>query len=287
MQGNGALVVGAVAYDPKVVEIWEGFKAWFNDRGLPVDYVLYSNYERLVESLLAGQIDVAWNSPLAWVRARRLAGAAGVEIRALAMRDTDCDLHSVIVVRGDDGIRNVGDLRGRKIAVGALDSPQATLLPLAALRSHGLQSGRDFEVRFFDVLGGKHGDHIGGERDAAAALAAGDVDAACLLEANRKAFESEGLFGPAGVEVIARTEPYDHCNFTVTSIAPEELVDRFNQLLLAMSYEDPELRPLFELEGLHEWVPGRTDGYRQLEAAVDAAAFYDESGRVKASGYRY
>jgi phosphonate transport system substrate-binding protein len=287
MQRDRILVIGAVAYDPKVVVIWEGFKAWFNGRGLSVDYILYSNYERLVESLLRGQVDVAWNSPLAWVRARRLAAARGVAVRALAMRDTDCDLHSVVVVRADDDVRDLGDLRGRTIAVGAPDSPQATLLPLAALRSLGLESGRDFAVRAFDVLGGKHGNHIGGERDAAVALAAGEVDAVCLLDGNRKQFEAEGLFAPHGVAVLARTDYYDHCNFTVTSASPEELVDRFKELLLGMSYEDPEVKPLLELEGLRRWVPARTEGYKQLESAVDTESFYDRSGRITASGYHY
>jgi phosphonate transport system substrate-binding protein len=281
------LVVGAVAYDPKVVSIWEGFKSWFTKRGLGLDYVLYSNYERLVESLLAGGVHVAWNSPLAWVRARRLASSAGVEVRALAMRDTDCDLHSVVVVRADDDIRSVEDLRGRKIGVGAPDSPQATLLPLATLRSRGLEGGRDFTLRAFDVLGGKHGDHVGGERDAARALASGEVDAACLIEGNYRQFENENLFDPHGSLVVARTELYDHCNFTITSASPENLVAEFKRLLLGMSYDDPEVRPLLELEGLRAWVPGRTRLYEPLEGAVDQAGFYDKAGRITASGYRF
>ena len=184
------LVLGAVAYDPKVVTIWEGFTAWFVQRGLRFDYVLYSNYERLVEALLAGQVDVAWNSPLAWVRARRLAAARGLGVRAVAMRDADCDLRSLVLVLADGAVAEVADLRGRVVAVGALDSPQATLLPLAHLREAGLEPGRDFEVRRYDVLAGKHGDHVGGERDAATALAAGEVDAACVLEGNHRLFLS-------------------------------------------------------------------------------------------------
>jgi len=286
-QGKEALIVGAVAYDPKVVSIWEGFKSWFTKRGLALDYVLYSNYERLVESLLAGSVHVAWNSPLAWVRARRLASSAGVEVRPLVMRDTDCDLHSVVVVRADDEIRRVEDLRGRRIGVGAPDSPQATLLPLATLRLHGLEAGRDFTLRTFDVLGGKHGDHVGGERDAARALASGEVDAACLIEGNYKQFENENLFDPHGALVVAQTELFDHCNFTITSTSPKELVGEFKELLLSMSYDDPEVRPLLDLEGLRAWVPGRTELYEPLEGAVDAAGFYDEAGRITASGYRF
>jgi phosphonate transport system substrate-binding protein len=65
-----ALILGAVAYDPKVVTIWEGFKSYFEKRSLSFDYVLYSNYERQVEAVINGEIHVAWNSPLAWIRCR-------------------------------------------------------------------------------------------------------------------------------------------------------------------------------------------------------------------------
>src|SRR5438309_7366876 len=68
------LILGAVAYDAKVVPIWEGFRAYFTSRGLAFDFVLYSNYERQVEAHLRGDIDVAWNSPLAWVATARAPG---------------------------------------------------------------------------------------------------------------------------------------------------------------------------------------------------------------------
>src|SRR5689334_16347971 len=96
------LILGAVAYAPKVVTIWEGFRDWLRQRGLPFDYVLYSNYETQVEDLVDGRIDLAWNSPLAWVRARRLAEADGRAARATLMRDTDRDLTSVVLVRAQD-----------------------------------------------------------------------------------------------------------------------------------------------------------------------------------------
>ena len=40
-------------------------------------------------------------------------------------------------------------------------------------------------------------------------------------------------------------------------------------LLLEMSYADPEVRRLLDLEGLKQWVPGRTEGYALLARAVD------------------
>ncbi|RAO13652.1 phosphate/phosphite/phosphonate ABC transporter substrate-binding protein [Micromonospora noduli] len=275
------VLMGAVAYDPKVVTIWEGFRTWLRGRGLDFDFVLYSHYERQVEDLLAGRIDAAWNSPLAWVRAERLAAVNGTAVRALTMRDTDQDLTSVVVVRADSPVHQIADLTGRVVAVGAVDSPQATLIPLGHLAAAGVA----VDVRRFDVGVGLHGDHIGGERDAARALVAGEVDAACMIDANHLAFVQEGTLPPESTRIVAQTARYDHCNMTVR--APEsDGVRLFGTLLLGMSYADPQVRPLLDLEGLTAWREGRTTGYDALADAVDTSGFYSPDGRVTATDYR-
>jgi ABC-type phosphate/phosphonate transport system substrate-binding protein len=277
---ESALVMGAVAYDPKVVTIWEGFRRWLRAAKLPFDFVLYSHYERQVEDLVGGRIDAAWNSPLAWLRAQRLAAAAGRSVCCAAMRDTDQDLTSVVVVRADSDCGSLPDLKGRVVAVGAVDSPQATLIPLSHLRAAGLRPGQDITVRRFDVGVGLHGDHIGGEREAARALAAGEVDAACMIDANHLLFSQEGILPAAASKILAQTPPYDHCNMTVVDTAPDQLAHRFIDLLLSMSYDDPEVRPLLDLEGLRAWRLGRTTGYALLDAAVNDSGFYDATGAV-------
>ena len=255
------LVLGAVAYDQKVVPIWDGFLQYFGLRGLPFDYVLFSNYERQVEAQMRGHFHVAWNSPLAWLQTERLAAKLGRRAEAIAMRDTDRGLHSVILVRADRGVQTLTDLRRRIVAVGARDSPQATLIPLNHLARHGLMPHQDFTVCVFDTLVGKHGDHIGGERDAIRALLRGEADAACVLDANHLAFAREAAFAPASVKVIAQTDAYDHCNFTVLDGVEPQKVAHFRELLLGMSYADADVRPLLDLEGLKAWVPGRVSGY--------------------------
>jgi ABC-type phosphate/phosphonate transport system substrate-binding protein len=220
------------------------------------------------------------------VRARRLAAAAGLQVNAIAMRDSDCDLTSVIVTRADPPVATVDGLRGRRVATGAIDSPQATLLPLAHLRGAGLIAGKDFEVRRFDVGVGLHGDHVGGERDAARALIGGEVDAACMLDASHLTFTQEGTLPAGTTRVLAQTAAFDHCAMTAGPAAPAEATRQLRDLLLSMSYADDTVRPLLDLEGLKAWLPGRTSGYAQLEAAVDALDFYDREGRVIAAGYR-
>ncbi len=287
MKTDTVLLLGSVAYDPKVVTIWEGFKAYFARQGLSMDYVLYSNYERQVEALFDGHIHVAWNSPLAWVRARRLAQAKGQEVQAIAMRDTDRDLTSVVVVQNDAPIQTIADLKGWAVAVGAVDSPQATLLPLAHLHAHGLNPDTDIVVQYNNILVGKHGDHIGGERNAAKALVTGEANAACLLEYNYHLFTSDGTLPAGTTRILTRTAPFDHCNFTISPTAPQALVDRFHELLVGMSYDDPDVRPLCDLEGLKAWYSGRIEGYQALEVAVDDAHFYDQHGNITVAEYHY
>ena len=106
------LIMGAVAYDPKVVTIWDGFQQYFRGRGLDFDYVLFSNYERQVEAQLSDQVHVAWNSPLAWLQTELAAQRLGRRAEAICMRDTDRDLTSIILVRADSQIASTPDLRG-------------------------------------------------------------------------------------------------------------------------------------------------------------------------------
>jgi len=302
---SSGLVLGAVAYDPKVVTIWDGFRAWLRGPGgLEFDYVLYSNYERQVEDLVAGRVDVAWNSPLAWIRARRLAAARGVTLTPVTMRDTDRDLRSLVVVRADSPVQSLAGLRGRLVTAGAVDSPQATLLPLSLLRSAGLRltgqettlspettdGGDGVRVRRSDIGVGLHGDHVGGEREAARALFAPSpadrADAACMIDANLLLFAREGVLPPGSVRVLAQTPPYDHCTMTAGPSADPALAARLAELLLGMDYGDADLRPLLDLEGLKQWLPPRLSGYEQLERAVDEAGFYDAEGTIRAGDYR-
>lgn len=268
---TGPLRVGAVAYDPKVVTIWEGFIPYFAKHGAPIDYVLFSSYDAQVEANLAGAIDVAWNSPLAWVKSQHLSDG---KCRAIAMRDSDRDLTTKILVRKSSDTTNLDDLKGKTIAVGALDSPQATLIPLLLLAEAGVVPGEDCQVLYHNVMVGKHGDHVGGERDAARALAAGRADAACVLDGNYTVFINEGTLDPGTTRVLASTPLFDHCNFTVKAELPQERWQPFVDILLGMSFENPDVRTLMELEGLKQWLPARTTGYALLQRAVDRFRFY-------------
>jgi ABC-type phosphate/phosphonate transport system substrate-binding protein len=269
-----AILVGAVVYNSKVPEIWEIIKDFFASQGCPMDYVLFSNYEAQVDALLAGHIHIAWNSPLAWVDAQRRTSG---RCRAIAMRDTDRDRVTHILAQKRSGFKGLGDLRGKTVATGAKDSPQATLLPIHHLGKGGLKAERDFTVRRFDVLVGKHGDHIGGERDALASLQKGESDACAVLDLNWQRWQVDGTVDPNRVAVLATTDPYDHCNFTVLASYPQEEERRWTDALFQMTYDNPTHREMMDLEGLQAWLPGRTSGYAALTEAAAEQRFFEEA----------
>src|SRR5271163_3862856 len=208
---------------------------------------------------------------LAWVKSQIVSRGA---CRAIAMRDSDRDLTTKIIARANSTLSTLADLKGKTLAVGASDSPQATLIPLGMVAESGVDPRRDCRVIYHNVMVGKHGDHVGGERDAATALGSGTADAACVLDANYAVFINEGTLDPGTTRVLATTPPFDHCNFTTRADLPEHRVKPFVDTLLAMSFQDPKVRLLMELEGLKQWLPARTSGYAQLEKAVHRFNFY-------------
>jgi phosphonate transport system substrate-binding protein len=269
------IVVGAVLYDPKVSVIWDIIRDFFEARGCPTDVALYADYGLQVEALLAGDIEVAWNSPLAWVDAQRRSGG---RCRAIAMRDTDRDRRSFLVVPAASAIRTVADLRGKTLAVGALDSPQATLIPLGLLQRAGLEPVRDVTVKRFDVLVGKHGDHVGGELDAFRCLERGEADASTVLDLVWKGWTQDGTVDPGRYRILVETDRFDHCVFTVREDFEPERERRWLDALFSMSYDDPDHRRMMDMEGLRQWLPGRTSGFGPLTDAVERQGFFGRAG---------
>ena len=271
MSTEKPVIVGAVLYDPKVSVIWDIIRDFFEARGCPMDVVFYTNYELQNEGLLSGHLDIAWNSPLAWVDAQRRSGGS---CRAIAMRDTDRDRVSHLVVRKDAGFASIGDLRGRTVAFGAKDSPQATLIPQGLLLRHGLRPGEDYTAQRFDILVGKHGDHIGGEKEAFQSLKAGSAHASAMIDLNWDAWTKDGTIDPAVFGILATTQRYDHCVFTVRNDFPAEREAHWLRVLHEMSYDNPEHRQMMDMEGLRRWEDGRTSGFGALEEACERLQFF-------------
>lgn len=260
------IVVGAVAYHPRVVTVWERFREWFGEQGLPIDYVLFSNYERLVEALLGGDVDLGWNTNTAFVTIEQ---RLGTQAPILGMRDVDADFATVLVRRKDDVLAETGDLAGRTLALGSRDSGHAAILPMHFLQQQGLDvAGGACELLRFDTDVGKHGDTGNSELHVMQSVVDGHADAGAVGDAMLAAFRAEGVPATNELEIFWRSPTYCHCNFTALPGFDEVLGERWLQTLLTMSYDDAKIRPAMDLEGVRRWLPGDRRGYESLAAAM-------------------
>ncbi len=257
-----AITIGAVAYDAKVVPIWEGIREYFLSEGTEFDYVLFSNYEAQVEALFNRFIDIAWNTNIAYARTdRRLNGRSVI----LAMRDTDLEFTSVVVVPSTSDAKSLNDLRGKRVAFGSRDSAQAAIIPEFYLKQSGLSADTDYQALRFNSDLGKHGDTGRSELDVVEALRKGDASAGALGESTWNQ-----LAGSNDFKCIWTSPPYSHCNFTALPDLDKAKSDAFVETLLKMDYENPAHRRILEMEGLKRWVKGDRKGYDAVFAAIDS-----------------
>src|ERR1700746_1369435 len=210
--------VGAVAYTPKVVTIWEGMRSYFHEEAhLPVEIVLFQSYEAQVGALLAApgdavpRIDIAWNTNLAYLQAEAWSEH---NCRPIAMRDTDLGWMTKIVAVSGGPVTALCDLANRVLALGSRDSGHAAILPVHFLEREGLVEGRDSRTLRFDSDVGKHGDTGTSEAEVVRAVLDGRADAGAIGSPFWKTGRAVRLVPQGGLREISSSPAYNHCMFT-------------------------------------------------------------------------
>ena len=181
------------------------------------------------------------------------------------MRDTDVGFTTVFITQTDSPIRSLPDLQGKRFALASRDSSHAAILPLYFLHQNGIHPDKDLTVLRFDTDVGKHGDTGTSEEEVVRAVLNRKADAGTLGKATWDAYVAAGRIDPQKLRIFWTSPGYSHCNFTARADSPAELTQRFTQAILAMDYQQPEQKRIMDLEGLTRWVPGRTEGYHELE----------------------
>jgi phosphonate transport system substrate-binding protein len=272
--------VGAVAYNPKVVTIWEGMRCYFHDEAhLPVEVVLFQSYEAQVIALLAQwgdilpRIDIAWNTNLAYLQADEWSGHS---CRAVAMRNTDLGWMTKIVAVTGGPISTLADLKSRTLALGSRDSGHAAILPVHFLEQQGMHEDRDYRTLRFDSDVGKHGDTGTSEVEVVRAVLDGRADAGAIGSPFWNTVRSEHLVPEGGVCEVWSSPTYNHCMFTARPDLDLEQEHRFAEALLAMNYDNPVHRAILDAEGLQRWLTPHVDGYVALRQAAAQQGFFKQ-----------
>jgi len=213
------------------------------------------------------------SSPLAWLDTYLRTN--GTSLNG-SMRDTDRDRSSYLVVKSNKNIESINDLKGKTIGFGAIDSPQARLIPINHLHKNGLEFKTDYIEKRFDIGVGLHGDHVGGELDSAIALKNDEVAATWMLDLNYNAWIADGTLDKNQVKILSKTDFFDHCIFSGHPELDVARFEKFIEVLHKMNYNNPEHKEMMDMEGLKEWVSGRTSGFKQLTEANEYLDFFKE-----------
>ena len=274
--------VGAVAYDPKVVAIWEGMRRYFHEESrLSVEVVLFQSYEMQVCALLAApgdptpRIDIAWNTNLAYLQADAWSEQ---RCRPIAMRDTDIGWETKIVSATGGQVATLADLRNRTLALGSRDSGHAAILPVHFLEREGLVEGQQYRTLRFNRDLGKHGDTGTSEAEVVRAVLDGRADAGAIGSPFWRKLRSERLVPEGALTEIWTSPPYNHCMFTARPDLDSVLERQFADALSRMDYDNPRHRVVLDAAGLRRWVVPHLDGYDALrEASVQQGFFSREA----------
>lgn len=151
--------------------------------GIHFKLAMGDSYNAVVEGMAADHIDVAFFGPVTFQEARQR-GAA--ELLAVEETGGQSIYHAGIYHLKDSGMTKVGDLRGKRIALGDPKSTSSFNVQLAMMIEAGLEPARDL-ARI--VMAGSHSASL-------EQLEAGNVDAAAAsINAYDKAVESGAIDG--------------------------------------------------------------------------------------------
>ena len=245
------------------VEAFEALTAIFRKRGIDLDWVLYSGYDALVEAFVGGEVDMAWNGPLSYVKIRRLVDNPA---RVIAMRDVDVGFVTHFITHRDSEVHAVSDLAGRRFAFGSRGSVQAGLLPHHYLKEMGIDPRSDFSA--FSFHNDREGSSASDEQDVVERVASGEYDAGAVSDLTLRSVQVPP--GQAPIRVLWSSPGYSHCCFTVRGDLDPVLLEDVERAFLSVDPDDPDGKAFLEAEACTSIVAGTETGWDVVERAAES-----------------
>ena len=241
-----------------------GIQQHFHKRGIELDWLLYSSWDALVDAFVEGEVDLAWNGPLAYVKIkRRLEEPCTV----VAMRDNDVDLVTHFITRPDSDVATPEDLPGKRFAFGSRGMVEAGLLAHHYLRELGITPEKDLALStFYEERGPSAHPH---ERDVVERVLTGEYDSGAVCSTTLERMAEEGTMPHGGIRIIWSSPPYSHCCFTAQSRMDAALTEKITEAFVSMDYADPFGKTVLDAEHCKAFLPGITEGWETLEKAAE------------------
>lgn len=188
--------------------------------GRSVEVDISPNYSTHIERIGKDEVSIAYMGPIPFIRLTALYGDKPILAKLEVRGETRFRGH--IVVRQQDPITMLADLKGKRFAFGNLGSTMGYTLPLYMLHQTGIDTSAFSEYKF-----------LNSHHNAAMSVLAGDFDAGALKEEVFLKYQNRGL------RVLASTPPIPTHLFVVSSKLQPELVQQLRQIMLKLS-DDPE-----------------------------------------------
>lgn len=246
-------------------EVFQGLEELFRRRGIDLDWVLYSDYDAMVDAFVKGDIDLAWNGPLGYIKIKRLLDQP---CRVIAMRDVDIDFVTQFITGSESDILTVEDLIGRRIALGSRSSEQAGLVPYYMLKQAGLNPVKDMATTSFYEE--RESGNTSDERDVVERVASGEFDAGAVSKITLDAMSEDGSLSAHPVRVFWSSPAYSHCCFTAQADMDSQLVAEIEAAFLAITGSDEVEKAVLAGEACDSFVAGVQEGWEIIEDAAVA-----------------
>ncbi len=246
-------------------KVFQGLEEIFRRRGIDLDWVLYSDYDAMVDAFVNGDIDLAWNGPLGYVKIKRLIDEP---CRVIAMRDVDIDFVTQFIAKSDSDIITVEDLPGKRFAFGRRGSEQAGLVPYYVLKRAGIDPVKDLSaVSFYEE---RQSTNPSDERDVVERVGSGEFDAGAVSRKTLELMEEDGSLSVYPVRVFWNSPAYSHCCFTAQRDIEPQLAGQIEAAFLSITGSDEVERAVLKGEACDNFVPGVEEGWEIIEDAAVA-----------------
>ena len=255
--------LGGVA-SPSHMTVFQGLETIFKRKGIEMDWVLYSDYDSMIDDFVEGKIDLAWNGPLGYVK---IQSRLDQPCHVIAMRDVDINFTTCFITRPDSEIITVEDLKGRSFAFGSRSSEQAGLLPYYFLKQVGIDPRKDLALSTFSE--DRKPGMLTGERDVLERVRSGEYDAGSVAQRTLQTLSKNGTLPQGSVRTFWTSPGYSHCCFTAQREMDPNVSREIEQVFLSVDYADPLGKEVLDAEGCKSFVPGISEGWEILTKAAN------------------
>lgn len=247
----------------EMVEAYAPLAAYLgSELGTVVEVTIDESYEKMVERVAAGGVEVVQLSPLAYVWAK--AEAPALDLLATNISDGSSTYSGFLLVRSDSGIDTLEALRGKKIGFVDERSASGYLYAYAFFLDHGIDPSQFFSAQ---AMTGRHDLVVSG-------LVEGKFDVAATFAGALYNAEKNGT-NIDNLEIIAKTGRIPYDAWCARGDLPASVRLRIQNALLALSSRTREgrekLAPLQSINAFTRTEDSAYDEIRHVKKTVEEA----------------